>query len=319
MSILLAVSATGCDLITSIKEYFQEPEKKTDIVKPIAPAKALAPQTQPAAPKSQPNIKIAPIKLSSPMAPNVLARVGTWNITIDEFTERLQALKEVVPEYDITDPQAKLLVLDELINQQILVMGAEQAGGLERKKDIDAAVEEFRRTLIVREVARQLTEDVTMTDQEAMAFYEENKEAMITPMQWHVREIVFADKEQATHILTEILKGADFAEMAKQYSIGRTASDGGDLGFITQEPFPQMGSALLAAEVGDTSSVFKGPEGYYIVKLEEKKGGEPIAFEDIKGDIIQTQTLVKQQQVIISHLEKLKSNIKVERNENLLQ
>ena len=121
-----------------------------------------------------------------------------------------------------------------------------------------------------------------------------------------------------TSVLAEVLKGADFQEMARQHSIGKTAADGGDLGFITQEPFPQMGSILLSLEEGDVSSAFKGPEGYYIVQLEEKKGGEQIDFDEIKDDIIQSQTLLKQQQTILDYLTDLKARMKIEINEQLL-
>lgn len=304
IAFILAITAPGCDMITSIKEYFQEPSD------PPASQTALAPKK--AAVQAQAKPALAPMKA------NTLARVGSWSITIKEFEERLDALKEVVPEYDITDPEARRLVLDELVNQQVLVSGAE-AKGLARQADIQAAVEEFRRTLIVREVARQLTEGIEMSDMEARAFYDENKEMMIGPAQWHVREIVIASKDETTKILTEILKGADFAEMAKQHSTSTTAAQGGDLGFITQEPFPQMGSALLPLEEGDVSSVFRGPEGYYIVKLEEKKGGETVSFEEIKADIIQSQTLLAQQQVILEHLEQLKAKTNIKINEKLFQ
>jgi len=257
-------------------------------------------------------------KDDGPMAPNVLARIGDWSITAEEFEERLAALKEVVPEYDIVDPEARRLVLDELVNQQVLVAGAEKQG-LTRQKDIQAAVEEFRRTLIVREIAQQLTENIKGTEEDALAFYNENKEAMVGPTQWDVREIVVSTKEQATSILSDVLSGSDFAETAKQYSTGETAEEGGDLGFITEEPFPQMGSALLPLEEGDVSSVFKGPNGFYIVKLEEKKDGEAVSFDEIKEEIIQSQTLLMQQQAILDHLDQLKKIIKVEINESLLQ
>lgn len=295
--IALAVGASGCDSLRSIKEYFQESQEE------LSDAPALA-KTQKAS-------------ASAPMNSNTLARVGNWSITAEEFTERLSALKEVVPEYDTNDPRARKLVLDELVNQQVLVLGAERTG-LARQKDIRAAVDEFRRTLIVREVARQLTENIEVSEIEAQTFYDKNKETLIGSMRWHVREIVVPTKEQASNILGQILAGADFGAMAKQRSTGKTAADGGDLGFITEEPFSQMGNALLLLEEGDTSGVFKGPEGYYIVKLEEKKGGEQIEFEKIKGDIIQSQTLLKQQQVIFDHLNRLKESIKIEINEDLL-
>lgn len=303
----LVMTAPGCDLILSIKEYFQEPSDS-----PASQAVPIQKTQKTTDVQAQANLASAPMKA------NTLARVGSWSITIEEFQERLDALKEVVPEYDITDPEAQKLVLDELINQQVLVLGAEKQG-LTRQKDIQAAVEEFRRTLIVREVARQLTEDITMSEMEARAFYNENKEAMVGPAQWHVREIAVDSKDRATNLLADILKGTDFAEAAKQHSISATRAQGGDLGFITQEPFPQMGTALLSLEEGDVSGVFKGPEGYYIVKLEEKKGGEAISFDEIKDDIIQSQTLLAQQQAILDHLESMKKNVNIEINKALLQ
>jgi parvulin-like peptidyl-prolyl isomerase len=305
---ILALTFSGCDFIKSIKEYFQEPED------------APSAQTSPAAPAVVPQQSPTPAQptAATPMAADVLARVGKWSLTVQDFEDRLVALKEVVPEYDITDPEARRLVLDELINQQVLVEDAE-AKGVAAQKDIQAAVEEFRRTLIIRQIAQQITENITVPESDALAFYEENKEAMVGPAQWHVSEIVVPTKEQATTILSDILKGMDFAETAKQYSTSKTAVNGGDMGFIEEEPFPQMGKALVNLEPGDVSSVFDGPDGFYIVKLLEKKGGEPISFEEIKEDIIQNQTLLMQQQAILDHLNRLKATTKIEINEELLK
>ena len=294
---ILALGASGCDSIDSIKRYFQESEEETSAV--FMPAKTQKAST------------------SVSMGPDTLARVGNWTITAAEFKERLEVLKEVVPEYDISDPEARRLVLDDLINQQVLILGAEKTG-LARQKDIFATVDEFRQTLIVREVARQLTENIEVSESEARAFYDENKESLIGAAEWRVREIIVPAKEEATNVLGQILAGADFAQMARQHSKGKTAANGGDLGFITEEPFPQMGNALLSLEVGGISGVFKGPDGYYIAKLEEKKGGEQIEFEEIKEDIIQSQTLLKQQQVILDHLNRLKEKTKIKINEDLL-
>ena len=62
------------------------------------------------------------------MRPDTLARVGSWSITTKEFDERLAALKEVIPEFDSTNLADRRLVLDELVNQQVLVLGAERSG-----------------------------------------------------------------------------------------------------------------------------------------------------------------------------------------------
>lgn len=308
---LLSVSALGCERIAAVADYFKEYFSESKKGQPAAAKPAPSVQAQEA-----PQRTVDVFKEEVPA--NVLARVGDWSVSVEEFNERLKALKEVIPDYDIEDPEAKRLVLDELINQQLLVLAAQQTG-LENQKEINAAVDEFRRTLIVREVVRKIAEDIKASEEEARAFYETNKEALHEPSQWHVRAIVVDSQLKANEILVEVLKGVDFAEMARQHSMGENAANGGDLGFISEAPFPQMANALLSLEAGQISSVFKGPDGFYIVKVEEKKGGEPIAFEDIKEEIIQNQTLLKQQQVILEHVEQLKQKAKIEINEGLLK
>jgi len=255
LCLCLSITFLGCDVISSIKQYFYKSDHQV----------VSSPDKRP--PNSSDRIPL--------MTADTLARVGTWSITINDFEDKLRAIKEMVPDYDMDDVNAKKTVLEELINQRLLVMGAKQTG-LDKQEAIISAVEEFRNTRIVRETVKNLTENIEVTDEEARAFYEEKKDVLKEPEQWHVRELVVKEQLKANEILVEILKSGNFAELAKQHSVSKTASQGGDLGFITQEPFPAMANAILSLEVGGVSSVFKGPEGHYIIKLEEKKGGGQI-------------------------------------------
>ncbi len=298
LSIAVIVSCSGCDIYKAI---FNKP-KKTEVVSQEATVVK----------------QEAPAVVSEGMAADVLAQVGSWKITTNEFKERLNAVKEVVPDFNPDDLESKKMVLDELVRQQLVVMDADQSG-LSKQKDILDAVEEFRRSVIVREVTRKLVENVNVTEEEAKAFYEAQKANLIKPVEWHIREIVVEDQLKANEMLTEVLKGSDFAEMARQNSKGKTAAQGGDLGFISQEPFAEMAPIILALEVGKTSNVFKGPEGFYIVKLEEKKGGEQISYNEIKQDIDQKLKADKQQQVILDYLKKLEEKVQVKINNDLLK
>jgi len=299
--IFLIFSAVGCDQISSLKDSVIKPKKESaSAVKAAAPAKST---------KKSNEIKNFPA--------NTLARVGEWYITTDQFKERLNALKEVIPDYDIKDLESRKLVLEELVNQQVLVGEAERTG-LSEQKDIIAAVEEFRRTLIVREVARKLTESIVVSDSEAKAFYNEKKDLLVKPFKWKVSEIVASTQKEANDILIELLQGGIFAEVAKVKSKGKTAAQGGDLGYLEREPFPQMVNALLALNQGENSNVFKGPEGFYIIRLDEKSGGEQVPFAEVKEDIIKNQTIVKQQESILNHINSLKQRMTIKVFENLL-
>jgi len=293
--LVVLFSSSGCDKIEELKSRFI---KKTEDVTTTM-------------------IKPSPKDTPQQIAANELARIGSWSITKEEFNERLAALKEVVPEFDTDNPEARKLVLDELVRQQLLVLDAEQRG-VANNKDIIAAADEFRRTLIVRQVAVELTQNISVTEEEAKQFYEDQKDVLREPEQWRVSEIVVEAQIEANELLVELLKGGDFAELAKLHSISETADQGGDLGYLEQEPFPEMVNELLKIKEGEVSGVFKGPDGFYIVKLEDIKGGEQIPYEEIKEDIIQNRTIIKQQQAILDYIENLEQKIKVEINESLL-
>ena len=205
------------------------------------------------------------------------------------------------------------------MNQQLLVIDAEKSGVL-KEKEVKDAIEEFRRQLLVRQSAAKLTEGISVSADEARGYYDDNPNEFLRPEEWKVRELVVDDELKASELLVDILKGADFVQVIKENSIGKSAENEGDLGFITQVPFPEMAQALLSLEEGkETTGVFKGPEGYYVVKVEDKIGGDPIPYEEIEEPLVQNLTLKKQQEIVLKYIEELKTKIKVEKNESLLK
>jgi len=312
--LVLAVSLTGCEQVNKLVDYFSAKPKK-------ASTKMLPPAiSSPTGVSSPETVRKAetPATGAAEMKPNTLVKVGNWTMTIEEFAERLKALKEAVPEYDVKDLKQNKMILQELVRQQLLVDEAEKTG-VAKNKDIAMAVEEFRRTLLVREMANQLVKDTKVTDAEAQKYYEDNKKDFAEPAEWHVREIVCETEDEAKKTLVELYNGADFADMVKQKSKGKSAWKKGDLGFIKTFDFPQMENTVSALEVGGLSGVFKGPEGFYIVKLEEKKGGAAKSFDELKTEIINGLTLLKQQQIILEHLDKLQKQTDVKQNDKLLE
>ena len=296
---VIAVSAlalTGCDVFQTIGDYFKGSK---------AEQQAMKPQDVPAQKAAD---------------PNALIQVDGWSLSAADFQQRLAALKEAAPNFDITSKDNKKAIVEELVNQEVLVKEARQSG-VGNKLEINAAVEEFRRTLMIRALANQLTQNISVSDEEAQKFFEDQKQYMVTPAAWHLRAIVVDDKDKANTILAEILSGADFAEKAKiESKIPGAAQNGGDVGFITAEqiPFPELANEILTLNPGDVSKAFQGPDGFYLIKLEEKKGGEALAFENIKEDIKANLRLQKQQEFMINRTKELREKAKITVNEGLL-
>jgi len=289
---------SGCDKVSSfLGDYFPAMKKE----------KAVAVPTE----------KISVAK-PAVMTKDTLAKVGNWSITLAEFNEKLANLKEALPEYDVKDLETKKLVLEELVRQQLLVKAAEEKG-IQNKKEIKDALDEFRKTLLVRELATQLTENIQATEQEAKDFYAENEDLFKAVPQWRIREIVVSDEARAKELLIGLLQGEDFSAVAQANSSSPTALKGGDTGFVSEFADPQVQNMVLSLEPGSISSVFKGEEGYYIIKLEEQKGGELQPLEEVKQDLIEGLTAMKQQEAVVGYIEELKSKAGVQINEDLLK
>ena len=291
---LLTGIFTGCDLINPPSKNAKTPVKKDTVAQAEAPA-------------------AAPVALPK----DVVVRVGNWTLTSQQFDERLKLLKEGLPDFDANKPGSKEALLNELIRQQLLVKDAEDSG-VARQSDITDAVEDFRRTLLVQKLANRLTKDIVADEKEAQEYYDQNKDLFVEPVQYTAREIVAVDEAAAKNILVQVLQGADFGDTAKAQSKGKTADKGGALGAFTKAPFEAMQNAIASLEAGGTSAVFKGPDGFYIVKVDSKKGGAAKPFAEVKQDLISGLTLRKQQQAILDHINKLAEKNKVEVNKELL-
>ena len=114
--------------------------------------------------------------------------------------------------------------------------------------------------------------------------------------------MVFDDEAAAKDALIELLKGGDFAALAKERSRAASAANGGDLGFIKKgkrgEDFTRFDAVAFSAslDVGQTSNVFKDKAGYYIIKLEAKKGGQSRPLSEAWDEIKRNALFIKQQQ-----------------------
>jgi len=312
------VFLTGCDLLGLGPKKQDDSKKQPDVTAAV-----------PAAPSPQ----AAP----GPVPSNVLVRIGDWSLTEDEFNDRLnlleQQLKQQGSDFNKNDVNSKNAVLEELIRQQLLVKDAEDSGTGDTK-EIKDAVEDFRKTLLVQDIASKLTKDVVATEDDARAYYDANKDKLTEPTKWSVRQIVVGDEATAKSILVQILQGGDFAQIAQAQSRAMNAADGGKLKpFYTgnvppdttgtnafpKPPFEAMQIAISNLDEGGISGVFKGPEGYYIVKVDSKTGGTVKPFADFKEKLIYFLTQQKQQAVILNHLKELADKDKPEYNKDLIE
>lgn len=249
----------------------------------------------------------------------LIARVNNQPITLEELNEEIEDFNKFVP---ADKPEEKIDTRDKKINylknemiRRVLLAQAAIDKGLESKDEVQKALATFKRNLLVAELMREETANVEVSSKEVEDYYNRYKEQLKEPEERRIREIVVAGENEAKDIMIELLKGGDFATLAQMRSTAASAKNGGDLGYIKKGlKFPQFDDAAFSSllEVGKTSNYFKGPDGYYILKIEAKKGGALPNLSAVWDDIKNGLTFLKQQEKVEGLIGRLSRDAKLE-------
>lgn len=87
-------------------------------------------------------------------------------------------------------------------------------------------------------------------------------------------------------ILDELRKGKNFGELAKKYSMGPTASEGGDLGeFKTSQLGPDIRKVLRGMPAGGFSKLILRENGIQIIQLLNRQGGKNRSLDEVREAI----------------------------------
>jgi peptidyl-prolyl cis-trans isomerase C len=299
---ITALAAAGCE---DIKNAFQ--------VKPLPAGKTTSAS--------------APGVAEPQVHGTVLAKVNDSVITLESFDEKVKALRAMSPDSKIDTYDGKKDLLNRIVTQDLFYQEA-RARGIDKKKDISDAVEEFRKGVMTNQLIMDETKGINVEPSEIEQFYSQYKQAFAVPEQARVREIVVSSEAAAKEILISLLNGGDFASIAQEKSKAASAAKGGDVGFFEKaDKFDKYNEVVATLEPGQISQIFMGPGGYHIVKVEERKGGgipqmtdrmpnsDMTVYDQIKEGLLQQ----KHAQRIQDMTDRLKRDAKIEMKEDLLR
>jgi parvulin-like peptidyl-prolyl isomerase len=113
----------------------------------------------------------------------------------------------------------------------------------------------------------------------------------------------------AKDVLKKVKEGGDFAELAKTYSEGPGAEEGGLMGYVTKEDLmPEIVKAVSGLEEGSVSDIVQTSLGYHIFKLEEKRPESTMPLADARRRIEEEIYREKMKAKIKDWVEGLKKN-----------
>lgn len=229
----------------------------------------------------------------------VLAHVGSKDITLGEFADRLAAQSPYL-RARYNSPERRRELLDNMIRFELLAQEAERRGYQREPEVARAESQALVQELLEREIDARLR-PTDITSDEIAAYYRAHPEEFDQPEQVRASHIRTADRATAQRLLTQLLAApsddALFTRLVRESSNdGTTRESGGDLRFFSRPangvrpegapPNEVAEAAFALANVGDLSPrVVQSAEGFHIVKLIARRQAMHRTLEEVERPI----------------------------------
>lgn len=251
----------------------------------------------------------------------VLAEIDSEKITLSEFTRELDKIPLELKMF-VLSQVGKKNYLERMITKKLLLREAKKEG-IEKEKEFQERLSELREQLLIEMLLKKkITTDFRIDDAELKKYYEAHKEEFKRPPEINTRHILLKTEEEARQIQEKLMKGEDFVELAKKYSIDPAAKvTGGELGYHPRGSLvPEYEEeAFKLKKVGQISGIVKSRFGYHLIRLEGIKPPSYAKFDEVKELIRQRMIQEKQGEILQKYIEDLKKNAKIKINEDLLK
>ncbi len=220
----------------------------------------------------------------------VLAKVNGKKITVADINNYLQGITgdNRIKLQDLPAQHVKQFVKQYI---ETLEIYNQKAKSITKTPQFKAAAMK----LAVDMWVKHRLENIKISDKEAKAFYEKNKNLYFkTAPMIKARHILVKDEKEAEKLINELkgLKGKaleeKFASLAKKYSVGPSKVNGGELGwFNPKQMVPEFAKAAEKLKPGEiTLKPVHTRFGWHIILVEGKKSNNYIPYDKVKAQII---------------------------------
>lgn len=185
----------------------------------------------------------------------------------------------------------------------------------------------IRNQIITQDVMRdQVGRRISVTPGEVQQYFNEHKQDYAQPESVRLAEILVstgtspddaqkvADAQaKANDIEAKLHAGGDFTQLAKSFSEGTTAGEGGDLGQYKRGQLAKVfEDQVFGMKAGEYTEPIRTKQGFVIFKvLDHTQGGVP-AFKDVEQDVEQNYFTGKMEPAIRDYLTKMRDDAYLE-------
>jgi hypothetical protein len=173
------------------------------------------------------------------------------------------------------------------------------------------------RYITQRVIRKEVGGKITIPKAELMKYYTDHKDEFMRQEQVFLREIlissvgktpeqVAAADKRAKDILARAKKGEKFPELARDTSDSDSAKNFGEIGWYKRADLTPELQQLFKEKRGYITDVMKVPNGFLIIKLEERHEQGLAPFEEVENEITEKLYVPRMQPKVREFLTKLR-------------
>ncbi|MBD3285866.1 hypothetical protein GF359_05265 [candidate division WOR-3 bacterium] len=230
------------------------------------------------------SLRQAGIPVTDPEA--ILARVGQSVLTVGQYITLREAYGY---SQENADPEE---IVETWVEQEVVCQEAEKLGIAEKRAvksslaQLDFLYDLNRKQILFEAWVSEISHQVQVPEREVKAYYKKHKDEF--NYQAKVSQIMVADSLTVDHIVNQLNDGADFAEVARKYTLDPLKGEASEfIGRGSQQLTLAMEDAIFASEPGEITEPVKVPEGFILIfKIHQMvKVRKETGFDEVKDYI----------------------------------
>jgi parvulin-like peptidyl-prolyl isomerase len=236
-------------------------------------------------PAQEPSAAQAPLSASAALPSGVVARVNGISIQQSDLDAAVRASGQ--PD----TPALRASLKNQLIARELFRQAA-QKQHYDARADVEAIVEQAKTAAMMQAYLRDVVKPAPVSDADVKARYD-SIVASLGENEYKASAIAVKDEATAKSVLDQLKKGGDFAQLAKQYSKGPNAAQGGALNWVSfktpivagqTQNWPQpLAEALVKLPQGAVSSApVQVGDAYWILRADQVRKTQVPTFDQSK-------------------------------------
>lgn len=246
-------------------------------------------------------------------------KVNDWSYTAADLEREIgqelrRAPRELQPFFATKEGQKQFL--DRVVRRELLLQEAEKRK-LGDQAEVAEQVANLRRELMIRALVQdEIGGKVKVEEKEVQEYFTAHPDEFSGDTV-RLRHILVQTEGEAKDVQARLAKNEPFEELAKKVSRDtNSAPKGGDLGYLGREQMlPDFAKAAFALKAGEVSDPVKTPFGFHLIKLVDRKKGQPMTFDQVKGQLQRRLLDERQAQRFQAWIKDLEGGAKITRDE----